>query len=106
MSRVAIVRQGGLVTLTGLALGLGAALAGGRLIGAPLGREPARSARVRGNDGCPADGGTAGVLAAGAAGLEAQSARGRARGHVAARTGGSQLPGRFACAARSIIIPQ
>jgi len=33
---VAIVRQGGLVTLTGLALGLGAALAGGRLIQALL----------------------------------------------------------------------
>jgi ABC-type antimicrobial peptide transport system permease subunit len=32
----AIVRQGGLVTLTGLALGLGAALAGGRLIQALL----------------------------------------------------------------------
>jgi putative ABC transport system permease protein len=36
MSSVAIVRQGGLVTLTGLALSLGAALAGGRLIQALL----------------------------------------------------------------------
>jgi putative ABC transport system permease protein len=33
---VALVRQGGLVTLTGLAFGLGAALAGGRLIQALL----------------------------------------------------------------------